>query len=425
MTKRAKIRLFTYIFAAIFALGTYSAVSHSRLADYRLTAQHSSQLSFQETVGAVEEMSRALEKSLYATDGSMCSSVCAQVYAKSQAAQAALATLPFSTQQLEHISGFVGVAGDYAFTLCREAAENGFTDEQRQNLTAMAETAAAFAKTLRSLESSLEDGVIRMDSRELDLANVGVEKELTMLSAELETAESAFPQAAQLVYDGKYSYAEEKEYEAVSEAQTRQTAADFLGVSPEELRLEYEYEGGGRRCYSLDSKSVVVDAKGVESMTDSRLVSEAKMDPGAAEKIASEYLQKAGYENMQLSESSEHGAVVAMRFVCTREDTACLDSAIDIAVALDDGSVYAFDATNLREMDSEAEWTVSREEAEQKLPAGLSLSETRKVTLKSPGGSSVPCYELKCSDAAGREVKVYVNASTGMQQDIVIGNRIQ
>ena len=241
MSKRAKIRLTTYICAAILSLTACSFISRSRLADYRLTAQHSSQLSFQETVGAVEEMSRALEKSLYATDGSMCSSVCAQVYAKSQAAQAALATLPFSTQQLEHISGFVGVAGDYAFTLCREAAENGFTDEQRQNLTAMAETAAAFAKTLRSLESSLEDGVIRMDSRERQLANVGIDSELTKLSAELKSAEDQFPEAARLVYDGKYSYEEDKQYQAVSEEQTRRTAAEFLHVSPEELRLEYEY----------------------------------------------------------------------------------------------------------------------------------------------------------------------------------------
>ena len=420
MSKRAKIRLTTYICAAILSLSAYSFISRSRLADYRLTAQHSSQLSFQEMVGAVDAMSKALEKSLYATDGSMCSSICAQIYAGSQAAQATMATLPFSTQELERISGFVGLAGDYAYTLCREAALNGFTDEQRQNLSAMAETAASFAQALRALQTNLNDGIISMDSRERQLANVGIDSELTKLSAELKNTESQFPEAEQLVYDGKYSYEEDKQYQAVSEEQTRQTAAEFLNVSPEQLRLEYEYEGGGRRCYSLDSRSICTDAMGVETMTDARLVSESKIDAGAAEQIAADFLQRAGFENMQLSDSSQHGAVAAMCFVCTQEDAACLDSCVNIAIALDDGSVYAFDATGLRTGGEALQWTVTKEEAEQNLPAGLTLQESRKVSYKSPGGSSVPCYELKCSNEKGGEVKLYINAETGKQQEIVI-----
>ena len=420
MSKRAKIRLTTYICAAILSLAACSFISRSRLADYRLAARHSSQLSFQEMVGAVDAMSKALEKSLYATDGSMCSSICAQIYAGSQAAQATMATLPFSTQELERISGFVGLAGDYAYTLCREAAVNGFTDEQRQNLSAMAETAGTFAEALRTLQNNLNDGIISMDSRERELANVGIDSELTRLSAELKNTESQFPEGEQLVYDGKYSYEEEKQYQAVSEEQTRQSAAEFLHVSPEQLRLEYEYEGGGRRCYSLDSRSICTDAMGVETMTDSRLVSERKIDTGAAEQIAAEFLQRAGFENMQLSESREHGALAAMCFVCTQEDAACLDSCVNIAIALDDGSVYAFDATGMRTSDEKLQWTVTKEEAEQNLPAGLSLLESRKVSYKSPGGSSVPCYELKCSNEKGGEVKLYINAETGKQQEIVI-----
>ena len=420
MSKRAKIRLTTYICAAILSLAACSFISRSRLADYRLAARHSSQLSFQEMVGAVDAMSKALEKSLYATDGSMCSSICAQIYAGSQAAQATMATLPFSTQELERISGFVGLAGDYAYTLCREAAVNGFTDEQRQNLSAMAETAGTFAQALRTLQNNLNDGIISMDSRERELANVGIDSELTRLSAELKNTESQFPEGEQLVYDGKYSYEEEKQYQAVSEEQTRQSAAEFLHVSPEQLRLEYEYEGGGRRCYSLDSRSICTDAMGVETMTDSRLVSERKIDTGAAEQIAAEFLQRAGFENMQLSESREHGALAAMCFVCTQEDAACLDSCVNIAIALDDGSVYAFDATGMRTSDEKLRWTVTKEEAEQNLPAGLSLLESRKVSYKSPGGSSVPCYELKCSNEKGGEVKLYINAETGKQQEIVI-----
>ena len=35
-------------------------------------------------------------------------------------------------------------------------------------------------------------------------------------------------------------------------------------------------------------------------------------------------------------------------------------------------------------------------------------------------GSSIPCYELKCSDEKGREVKIYINADTGREEQILI-----
>lgn len=424
MSKRVKIRFASYIGAAVLVLLVYSSLSHSRIQDYRLATQYSSKLAFAETVNAVEEMSEALEKSLYATDGSMCGSICAKVYAESQAAEAALAVLPFSTQELEQISGFVGVAGDYAYTLCREAAAEGFTDEQRKNLSAMSGTAAVFARTLRTMQDDLYDGFIKMDDRERKLANVETEEELSNLSSALSDAEGQFPAMEQLSYDGRYSREEKKEFKGVSEEKTRQTAAELLGVSPEELKLEYEYEGGGRRCYSSGSRTICVDAEGVESISDSRLVSEKKLDAKAAEQTAEEFLKNAGYENMQLSESWENGAVLHLRFVCKAEDAACLDRELNMAVALDDGSIYSFDSTHFGDENTEAQWTISKEEAEEKLPQGLKLEESGKVTLKSPGGKSVACYELKCKDEKGRDVRVYINAETGRQQDIVIKDKV-
>ena len=77
----------------------------------------------------------------------------------------------------------------------------------------MAETAGTFAQALRTLQNNLNDGIISMDSRERELANVGIDSELTRLSAELKNTESQFPEGEQLVYDGKYSYEEEKQYQ--------------------------------------------------------------------------------------------------------------------------------------------------------------------------------------------------------------------
>ena len=95
MSKKAKILISTYAVAAITALSLFSWSGYDRLGDYRELAKNASRLSFNETVDAMDRLGKAMGKSLYASDGSMCTAVCAESYAAAQAAEATLATLPF------------------------------------------------------------------------------------------------------------------------------------------------------------------------------------------------------------------------------------------------------------------------------------------------------------------------------------------
>ena len=63
---------------------------------------------------------------------------------------------------------------------------------------------------------------------------------------------------------------------------------------------------------------------------------------------------------------------------------------------------------------------ISEAQAEDTLPDGLTLNDVRKVIVRSDGQQDLACYELDCSDGSGGEVKIYVNAVTGRQADIVI-----
>ena len=161
-----------YACAAIAVLGLYAGLSRSRLSDFRLAARYSSSRAFEETVGAVGNLSLALRKSLYATDSGMCCRICSDVYADARAAETAMATLPFSTVEMARISGFLGVAGDYAYSLCPEAAANGFSDEQRSALYDMSAAAEEFAMALSEMQGSITDGTITMDTREVRIENV-------------------------------------------------------------------------------------------------------------------------------------------------------------------------------------------------------------------------------------------------------------
>lgn len=420
--KRGVLLASIYAAAAIAVLGGCVYVSHNSLSGYRLAAKYSSGRAFEETVHAVDGLSQALEKSVYATDGSMCAKICGEAYANAQAAEAALSTLPFATQELEKVSGFLNVAGDYAYTLCSQAAEQGFTREQVETLSRMAGTAAEMAQSLQELRGGLNDGSVMMDSRELRLINVG-EENTEKLSDRLLAYEESFQPQERPEYDGMYGIRKKSVQGRLSEEEMRTLAAEYAGVEPEELESAYEYRGEeGRRCFTAGETTVNVSSAGVESLSQSRLVGESRVEPEKAERIAADYLKARGYRSMELKESAVSGALCMMKFAKVEDGAVCLDNTVSVSVALDDGSIYSFDAAEYSADPAKAVWNTDRETAQEKLPEGLKAEACRKVILRSAGDRDQACYEFRCDDG-GREVRVYVDAATGEQCRIELGER--
>lgn len=424
MGKKTKIILATYAAAAVLALGLYAWLSHDRLEDYRLAAKYSADRAFEETLGAVDALSAALEKSRYATGG-MCSRLCGEAYAGAQAAEAAMSTLPFSTQELEHISAFINVAGDYAYSLSCGVGE-GFSEEQRETLSDMAAQASALSASLKELQGSINSGDVILDGSQPGFENLELEAQVETLGARLLEYEREFKPMAELEYDGKYGLRQEKSQQLrLTEEEMLDLAAEYAGVDKNELKKEYDYEGeSGRRCYSAGDMTVCVSPAGLESMSQSRLVSEGKMDLSQAEEKAAEFLRARGFENMELTERRQSGALAHMVFARMENGALCLGDKLSVSIAMDDGSVYAFNAASYSGEETGASWTLDESAAAEKLPQGFSAENSRKVVLKSPGGKNLPCYEFTGS-GGGRQVKIYINAETGAQCSIILGEKQQ
>lgn len=422
MKKKSKVLIVTYLTAVIAGLGIYSFAIHGQLAAHSLAARYGAARAFEETVTAAEALSLALQKSAYATDGAMCSLICGEAYADALAAETAMASLPFSTQELEQLSAFLNVAGDYAHSLCYESAAEGFTEKQVKDLTAMGRKAAELSAALREMQGSVNSGDVIMDSHIEELANVGVETG-GRLSGRLLDYEAQFEPGSAPDYDGKYTKVKaEKSGLRMTEEDMLREAADFAGVPKEELKKEYDYEGtDGRHCYSAGDLLICVSSAGVESMASSRLVSEISVSEEQAQKTAEDFLRRHNYENLTLINSRANGAVLRMEFAGVEGDALCLDNTVTVSVALDDGSIYAFNAVDYSPAGTGVEFTVDEEQAAKKLPQGLKTVKMRKVIIQSDGGTALPCYEFSCTDKSRREVTIYVDAQTGIQRRIIPG----
>lgn len=419
MKRKPKILLISYLSVLIVALTLYAWAGQWGLGWYRRAANESATLAYEEAVRSVQTLSAVLSQSPYATDSDMCDRICCEAYASAAAAESALSTLPFSTWELEQLSAFLNTAGDYTHSLCGQG--QAFTERQQRDLRQLSDAAGDFSHTLLDLRQNLQDKELSMDSREKRLRNVGTETG-PLLSGELLRYEGGF-NPVELRYDGPYGTAAEKKSSGLlTEGEMLSAAAAFADLPETELELSYQAEGGeGRRCYRANDAWISVGRGGVESYSQSRLVPGASLSLDQAQKKAEVFLDAHGYEDLRLLDRSQSACLALFSYVREQDGALCPEDPLRLSIALDDGSLYSFDASEFDPEPITVTWAVEEDAAREALPAALSDASSTRMILRSPGGNPVPCYVFSARDEDGRAVEISVSAETGKQFRIRVG----
>lgn len=416
ISAKIKSLIIIYSLAALVALAGLTAMCWSRLSYYRLAADYSSASALDETVSAVSELSSSLKKLRYVTDDTLGRSICSKAYAEAMRAEAAMSVLPFSTHELEKLSAFLNLAGDYSASLLAQS-EDELSAEQKQHVRQLSDLAADFAARITQIQTEVNEGSLILDSvekRRFARGEEAVSGEL--LSARMLSYENEFSSPEEFVYDGKYSPAQEKQAGELSEEEAKNQAAMAAGVEPRELKDEYSYEGtDGRRCYSAGEMLLCVSSRGLESMSQSRLVSSGEIGEDEARIKAEDFLASLGYDDLALSMSHLSETMATFRYAPQQDGAIRRDDYISVSVALDDGSIYSFDATRYSNAVAELSWNIDEQTARKTLPEGVEAESARKVVIKSPGGSYLGCWEFVCSLQEGERMCIYVDAQSGRQ----------
>lgn len=385
------------------------------------------------SLGAMDE---ALRESAYATSAPLFSTLCAKAAANAAGAVSALASMPYTTQELEKLSGYINSAGDWALWLSREGAEGRLPDsETMEQLRGVSEVVSGLAAETAQLGARLSEGALKLDS----YAACADDGETDTVGCELRRIDSELDEFPELEYDGKYSAsalavtAKSLEgAENVTEGEAKAVAADFLGIPQSRL------ESLGRAACELPCWSFSVEGEGEEprmisvseqggqvlSVTGSRRVSAPKLSAEEAQAAAEDFLKQAGVEVTQLLSSSEDGGLAAFTFAGSEGGVVYPADAVSIAIALDDGSVCSYDATEYVLNHTErnlGQPAVSAGEAAQALPEALKAAEPMLMAALTEGGGERLCYVFPCEAADGAAVTVYVDAKTGEQAKIEIG----
>lgn len=428
MKRRIAIRAISYLSAAALCLGTIALVQSRRAIAAERAARYSGEYAFAALCDAVSGMDAALEKSRYAVSPGMTASLCAEAYARSLSAAAALSSLPFSIQELEQTAGYLAKTGDYAAYLLRKTGGGeDLTDEERENLRSLGDTAALLGENLRQLRADMADGIVSAD------AAAALEAGLPSLSDSFLSMEQEFPEIPTLVYDGPFSAAAAERPPRmlegagpVNEEAAALVAAGFVGLRSNQVHVEGTVDGKipSWRIAAGDY-TVLVSQKGgfvTRCLTD-RSPTRSILTVEEGLEAARTFLRNHNYRQMEESYHVTEGHVLTVTFCAKQGETICYPDMVKIAVGLDTGALMRFDAEEYLTSHTRRDLpvpAVSAEELRERIPGELTVLAEHLAVIPTEGAQEVFCREFICESGEGRHYLLYFNAVSGQQEKILI-----
>ncbi len=401
MTKRRIFQLCAVTAAAFVALGAVAISGHVFAATNERNLEYGYQRAFHELSTYVASMESALDKGAYANTATQQTGLAARLMQDAGGAKASLSALPLKGDTMDTVQKFLSQVEDFSTALTKKVAAG--------------------------------IGVDNKDRETKLLSNLELEKDVPTFGDALAEYAEDFKDYPTLIYDGPFSdhIAQQspkflKGKSEISEEEALEAAAAFLSVSKDQLQHTSDTDGN-LPTYNLTcgTKTVRVTKQGgiPVTMMDSRTVAQAALDYEQAKEKAQAFLKQANVGSVKKSYYVINDNICTIQFFTEENGAIVYTDLIKVSVALDSGEICGYNATGYvmnhhsRALSSPS---VSLEEAKKAISPALKIKSEQMAIIPTAGLHEVTCYEFLCSGKNEEEVLVYLNADTGMEEQILI-----
>jgi germination protein YpeB len=428
-----------YAAALVSILAAYIFVWRSEALYYRRGLENAYQQDFYTLVESIEKINVAMQKVQYANSPTMLNFIWDEVAAQSAVASTALSGLPSGDAYLINTERFLSQVGDYSIVLARTSAGGSVIgEEERNNLRMLSDSAYQLSYGLTDTYRQLTTGELKIiDSSDVARSNSSGAGSVAGVAQTLGNIETGFAEYAGLIYDGPFSENVNmkdpillKNKSEVLPAEALKAAADMFGVDPTVLTLDGE--GGGRipvYCFSAlvnggnFSADVTKIGGFVQRMSNSRAIGTAALSNDSCLKAAENFLSSSGFKNMRSTGYTITGDILTYSFAYCTDGIKYYTDLIKVSFAKDDGGIVGFVCTEYitshttRNLPSVK---ISREDAEAAISDGIKVTDYSLAVIPSGGKNELFCHEFLCTDSSGQKYLVYVNTTTGMEENILV-----
>ncbi|MBQ7741146.1 MAG: germination protein YpeB [Eubacterium sp.] len=431
MSKRAYVRLSSFLAFALITLIALTIVNTRNMNTYKKELEVNYQGSLSELNDCLDKVNTNLTKSVYSSSDDELYEICRDLYSECNSAKNAVSRLPVTQLGLGNVYKFLSQASDYSVFIANKLKDGKtVSDKEHKNLLTLLKYAQRFSASTENMMRVVSSGVRITDGKVKNTS----EMNLMPLSNSFSQSAKAFDSFPVLLYDGPFSdnvlnrkSSLLQKAEVKTKRECRELAAKALGVNENLISFEGE-EKSKLPCYTFKYKryTVSVTKQGgyIKTLLYSGISADEEIDEKTAVKLAKSYLEKIGYKNMKESYFSKADNVCTFNFAYSKNGVVYYSDLIKVSVSLENGKILSLDAktylTNHRERGSFTTG-VSIEDAQKNISKYLKVKSKRPCVIPKKDGKEVRCYEYLCtSSETGEDALIYVNASTGREEDIML-----
>lgn len=380
---------------------------------------------------SLDSMTVSLNKSLYTSTAEMLHKNGNDLSKQAAIAKVSLSGITDESLITDEIYKFLSQAGDYALSLSRKE-KFSLTKEETEKLRELYEYSKYLSDSFEQISTDYYSGRIDFTKKVNRLLSE-TESESTDFAGSFTDIQQTMGDYPTLLYDGPFADAviNKKalglEGDSITADEAKKKAAEYLECDEGSLKKEADTEGVIELyCFSCGDRSVGITKKGgmLCYLTDSVYAGEATIGIDEAIKRGKEYLKKVGFrENMRESYYSTYDGICTVNYAFEKDGITFYSDLIKVSVSLETGSTVALDSRGYLMNHRERKITdniMTYEECMKLLSPNLQIISSRLAFIPLETGKEAMCYELHCKDKEGQEALVYINSSSGKEENILL-----
>lgn len=401
------------------------------------------QRAFYDLTTHVQGMNVLLSKTLIGQETNQDARLFMNLWQEADAAKRELSQIPVPPGTMARTMKYLTQVGDYANTLAKQSIEgNGKTDEQWRTLRRLYAQSADLNEELHSIEAGIADGTLTLNELTRNTRRGLREEGPKLANFNLSDLDKKMQQFPTLIYDGPFSdHLEKRKPLGLSEEKTgsdhaRTAALEFVDRVPGKdytanvVRSDngniptYRVEVNSRPVRNNERITVAVSQQGgkVVWMLNARNIGDKKISLGEAGEKAADFLARRGFENMNATYYEVQNRMAIYNFAANTGGVIIYPDLIKVSVALDNGQVTGFDATNYWHSHRQRtlpDPKITLAQAREKLSPHLERVSAGRLALipLSPDKEQLT-YEFR--GHLGNDVfLIYINSETGQEERIL------
>ena len=425
---------------ALIATGAWGYNQYQLNQEQSLYLENQYQRMFHDMIASVENIQVNLSKTMVTGSPKQKVLLFSDIKRLSYDAQEKLSQLPIDHGDVSRTERFLSQVGDLSNALARKHLNGQPLTQEESNLVEELHNYSNYlAEKLISLQASItQEGVrigelSRKSNRKLDKVNEH------MITTSFTNVEERMKEYPELIYDGPFSEHMQKKKprltgRTIGKEEIERIAEEFMNDGTKyEATVLGDLNGTRMPAYILSlapkngekrsevSMAITKVGGKILWMLDTREVKDAKLSDKQGVKIAQDFLQEKGYENMMPTYSEKYDGLMVINFAYQEGEVTIYPDLMKVKVGLDDGKVVGFEAdgfwSNHHERDIPTP-KVSAQEAREGVGINAQVEEPRLAIIPTEGGGEMLCYEFKAQYKKDTFL-IYVNAETGEEYRIL------